>query len=105
MWSFLRAKTVVLQPSLPPSGALGILRDRCSLSGTDESDGGNHMVAWATTCRKGGKGKCQEAGKTWENEEGKGLRDRQGGRSEVEVEEAGTRREGSQYMKNVKRML
>lgn len=43
MWSFLRAKTVVLQPSLPPSGALGILRDRCSLSGTDESDAGNHM--------------------------------------------------------------
>ena len=59
----------------------------------------------ATTCRKGGKGKCQEAGKTWENEAGKGLRDRQGRRSEVEVEEAGTGREGAQYMNNVKRML
>ena len=59
----------------------------------------------ATTCRKEEKGKCQEAGKTWENEEGKGLRDRQGRKSEVEVEEAGTGREGDKYMKNVKRML
>ena len=84
MWSFSRAKTVVLQRFLTPSGALGILRDRSSLSGTDESDGGNHIQKR--------KGKCQEAGKTWENEEGKGLRDREG-RSEVEVEEAGTGRE------------
>lgn len=58
----------------------------------------------AATCRKEGQGKCQEAGKAWENEEGRGLRGRQGRRSEVEVEEAGLGREGNKYRKKVKKM-
>ena len=41
----------------------------------------------------------------FEERGGETGRDRQGRRSEVEVEEAGTGREGAQYMKNVKRML
>lgn len=85
---------MVLQRFLTPSGALGILRDRSSLSGTDESDGGNHIQKR--------KGKCQEAGKTWENEEGKGLRDRE------EVKWRWRKpglKERDKYMKNVKRML
>lgn len=94
IWSFLRAETVVLHPSISPSGAFNILGHRHSLLGTNEVDG-------AAICRREGKGECQEAGKAWGNEE-KGLRGRQTRRrNEMEVEKAGSGREGNKSMKSV----
>lgn len=87
MRSFLRTVTAVLHPSLPPSGAP--LGDRCSLSGADELDEGSHMQK-----RIKHVSPCWETGEASENEKGRGRRGRHGRRREMEVEEAGSGREG-----------